>query len=110
KLLSWAGLTCIFFIPEMVVNSLAKSFQVESDMGAFIFRELSAISGAVTITCLMVANLVGFVIGPSGINWLISGFLHQGGIVTVCGVFFSLYVGTKIMFHISDAKHGKDKT
>ncbi|CAK9154994.1 unnamed protein product [Ilex paraguariensis] len=53
--------------------------QVESAFGEFVFRELSAMLGAITITCLMVANLVGFVIGPSGIHWLISGFLQEEG-------------------------------
>ncbi|XP_057807474.1 membrane-bound O-acyltransferase gup1-like isoform X3 [Salvia miltiorrhiza] len=79
KLLSWAWLTCIFFIPEMLIKSAANAFQVEGAFWEFIFRELSAVAGAVTITCLMVANLVGFVIGPSGVNWLVSGFLQEGG-------------------------------
>ncbi|KAK2966199.1 hypothetical protein RJ640_008765 [Escallonia rubra] len=54
KLLSWAWLTCIFFIPELIVKSAANAFQVESTFGEFVFRELSAVAGAVTITCLMV--------------------------------------------------------
>jgi hypothetical protein len=85
KLLSWAWLTCLFFIPELVLKSATKAFQVlyiivfsskffmvencdsyclpnivkfeyqaESSFGEFIIRELSAVAGAVTITCLMV--------------------------------------------------------
>ncbi|KAL1569876.1 membrane-bound O-acyltransferase gup1 isoform X1 [Salvia divinorum] len=110
KLLSWAWLTCIFFIPEMLIKSAANAFQVEGAFGEFIFRELSAVAGAVTITCLMVANLVGFVIGPSGINWLVSGFLQEGGLLTLSGLLVSFYVGTKLMFHISDAKQRKEKS
>ncbi|KAH7674991.1 Membrane bound O-acyl transferase MBOAT protein [Dioscorea alata] len=53
KLICWAWLTCIFLIPEIVIKSTAKIFQVRSALGGFIFRELSAMSGAVTITCLM---------------------------------------------------------
>ncbi|MFS7949817.1 hypothetical protein Hanom_Chr06g00576051 [Helianthus anomalus] len=34
------------------------------------------VAGAITITFLMVANLVGFVVGPSGVSWLKSVFLH----------------------------------
>ncbi|KAL3843599.1 hypothetical protein ACJIZ3_001002 [Penstemon smallii] len=109
KLLSWAWLTCIFFIPEMLVKSATKSIEVKGAFREFIFRELSAVAGAVTITCLMVANLIGFVIGPSGINWLVSGFLHQEGWPTLGGLLISFYVGTKLMFHISDAKQRKDK-
>ncbi|CAJ1977516.1 unnamed protein product [Sphenostylis stenocarpa] len=104
KLLSWAWLTCLFFIPELVFKSAAKAFQAQSSFGACIFRELSAVAGAVTITCLMVANLVGFVVGPSGINWLLSSFLHKEGLPVLGGMLMTFYVGTKIMFHIDEAK------
>ncbi|XP_034689607.1 putative membrane-bound O-acyltransferase C24H6.01c isoform X3 [Vitis riparia] len=104
KLLSWAWLTCLFFVPEMILKSLANAFQAESAFGEFIFRELSAVAGAVTITCLMVANLVGYVIGPSGINWFISRFLQKEGLPILGGMFVTFYVGTKLMFHIDDAK------
>ncbi|XP_057962521.1 membrane-bound O-acyltransferase gup1 isoform X7 [Malania oleifera] len=107
KLLSWAWLTCIFFIPEMILKSVMNAFQAESAFGQFVFRELSAAAGAITITCLMVANLIGYVIGPSGINWLISRFLHKEGLPTLAFMIMSFYVGTKIMFQIRDAKQRK---
>ncbi|BAT93391.1 hypothetical protein VIGAN_07234300 [Vigna angularis var. angularis] len=104
KLLSWAWLTCIFFIPELVFKSAAKAFQAQSSFGVCIFRELSAVAGAITITCLMVANLVGFVVGPGGINWLLSSFLQKEGLPVLGGMLVTFYVGTKIMFHIDEAK------
>ncbi|KAI8573606.1 hypothetical protein RHMOL_Rhmol01G0290300 [Rhododendron molle] len=96
KLLSWAWLTCVFFVPEMIVKSAATSFQAPSAFGEFVFRELSALAGAITITCLMVANLVGYVIGPSGMNWLISQFLRKEVLPTLGGMFLTFYVGTKV--------------
>ncbi|KAL9317143.1 hypothetical protein ACSQ67_013660 [Phaseolus vulgaris] len=104
KLLSWAWLTCLFFIPELAFKSARKAFQVQSSFGVCIFRELSAVAGAVTITCLMVANLVGFVVGPGGINWLLSSFLHKDGLPVLGGMLATFYIGTKIMFHIDEAK------
>ncbi|CAN6543350.1 unnamed protein product [Malus baccata var. baccata] len=104
KLLSWAWLTCLFFIPEMILKSATNAFQVKSTHGEFVVRELSAVAGAITITCLMVANLVGFVIGPSGISWLISQFLKREGLPVLAGMLLTFYVGTKLMFHIRDAK------
>ncbi|KAI7740886.1 hypothetical protein M8C21_021986 [Ambrosia artemisiifolia] len=95
KLLSWAWLTCIFFIPEMIVKSAATSFKVDNVFKEFILRELSAVAGAITITCLMVANLVGFVIGPSGISWLKSVFLQAEGLPTLFGLLVTFYIGTK---------------
>ncbi|XAR49221.1 hypothetical protein NMG60_11032339 [Bertholletia excelsa] len=108
KLLSWAWLTCIFFVPEMIVKSASNGFQVRSAFGEFVFRELSAVAGAITITCLMVANLVGYVIGPSGMNWLISRFLQTEGLPTLAFMFLTFYVGTKLMFHIQDTKQRRD--
>ncbi|KAF3634332.1 putative defensin-like protein 21-like [Capsicum annuum] len=96
KLLSWAWLTCIFFIPEMIVKSTTNTLKVESSFGKFLYRELSAVAGAITITCLMVANLVGFVIGSSGITWLLSKFLQKEGLPTLGGMFITFYVGTKV--------------
>ncbi|KAJ6694377.1 hypothetical protein OIU85_005097 [Salix viminalis] len=107
KLLSWAWLTCLFFIPEMVVKSAASTLQVESAFGEFLLREISAAGGAITITCLMVANLVGYVIGPSGINWLFSQFLSRQGLPVMGGMFITFYVGTKLMFHIDEAMQSK---
>ncbi|XP_050223423.1 membrane-bound O-acyltransferase gup1 isoform X2 [Mercurialis annua] len=107
KLLSWAWLTCLFFIPEMLLKSIANRMQAENAFGELLFRELKAIAGAITITCLMVANLVGYVIGPSGINWLVSQFLTRKGLPVLGGMFITFYVGTKLMFHIDDAKQRK---
>ncbi|KAG9457793.1 hypothetical protein H6P81_002301 [Aristolochia fimbriata] len=107
KLLSWAWLTCLFFVPEMIVKSTVNVFQAKSASGAFIFRELSAIAGAITITCLMVANLVGYVIGPSGLHWLSYKLLQRDGLPVLAGIFLTFYVGTKLMFHIHDVKQNR---
>ncbi|XP_038990830.1 membrane-bound O-acyltransferase gup1-like isoform X2 [Hibiscus syriacus] len=104
KLLSWAWLTCLFFVPELLVKSAANAFQAKGALEGFLFRELRAAGGAITITCLMVANLVGYVIGPSGFSWLISQFLSKEGLRVLGFMLLTFYVGTKLMFHISDAK------
>ncbi|KAI4375861.1 hypothetical protein MLD38_013681 [Melastoma candidum] len=104
KLLSWAWLTCLFYVPELVLKSVAGAFQAQSNIGQLAFREVNALAGAITITCLMVANLVGFVVGPSGLNWLTSRFLGEEGFPTLVGMLASFYVGTKLMFHIQEAK------
>ncbi|OMO61373.1 Membrane bound O-acyl transferase, MBOAT [Corchorus capsularis] len=101
KLLSWAWLICILFVPELLVKSAANAFEAE---GGIIFRELSAVAGAFTITFLLGANLVGYVIGPSNFYWLISQFLSKEGLPVLGFMLFTFYVGTKLMFHISEAK------
>uniref|UniRef100_A0A0E0DLU8 Uncharacterized protein n=1 Tax=Oryza meridionalis TaxID=40149 RepID=A0A0E0DLU8_9ORYZ len=95
KLISWAWLTCLFFVPEILVKSLSNKFQPRSALGLFIHRELSAIAGAVTISCLMVANLVGYVVGPSGIKLLMSRMLGKDALPVLAFIFISFYVGVK---------------
>ncbi|PON71263.1 Membrane bound O-acyl transferase, MBOAT [Parasponia andersonii] len=107
KLLSWAWLTCLFFIPEVLFKSAANAFQATNAFREFLLRELRAVAGAVTITCLMVANLVGFVIGASGINWLTSQFIDRDGIPVLAGMLVTFYVGTKLMFHVQDFKQSR---
>ncbi|PKA62413.1 hypothetical protein AXF42_Ash009299 [Apostasia shenzhenica] len=99
KLISWAWLTCLFLVPELVIKSAANSFKSRSVIGKFMLRELSAVAGAITITCLMIANLVGYVIGPSGTKWLISRLVKKDGLPVLGFILFSFYVAVKLMFH-----------
>jgi len=108
KLISWAWLTCLFFVPEILIKSLSNNFKAKSALGQFIHRELGAIGGALTISCLMVANLVGYVVGPSGIKVLMSQMLQKDALPALASIFATFYVGVKLMFHIRDAgkSHG----
>ncbi|GJN36082.1 hypothetical protein PR202_gb24918 [Eleusine coracana subsp. coracana] len=74
----------------------------------FIHRELGAVAGAVTISCLMVANLVGYVVGPSGIKILISKMLGKDALPILGFIFASFYVGVKLMFHVRDARKNQE--
>ncbi|GFY94632.1 MBOAT (membrane bound O-acyl transferase) family protein [Actinidia rufa] len=81
---------------------------VRRAFGEFVFREVCAVAGAITITCLVVANLVGYVIGPWGMNWLISRFLQKEGLPTLGGMFVTFYVGTKVRNYIYFKLPGDD--
>ncbi|CAI0434431.1 unnamed protein product [Linum tenue] len=104
KLLSWAWLTCLFFIPEMVAKSAISTLQVETASGELLSRELKAVAGAITITCLMVANFAGYVVGPSGVNWIISRFSSREGLPVLCWMMVTFYLAVKLILHIEDAK------
>ncbi|MQL69463.1 hypothetical protein Taro_001767, partial [Colocasia esculenta] len=81
----------------------------KSPFSRYLLRELNAIAGAITITCLMVTNLAGYVIGLENINWLISRLLMKDGLAVMIGIFTSFYVGTKLMLHIRDAAQNQYK-
>ncbi|XP_072952067.1 membrane-bound O-acyltransferase gup1 [Typha angustifolia] len=104
KLLSWAWLTCIFLVPEILIKSASNIFQARTALGVFINRELRAIAGAITISCLMVANLAGYVVGSSGIQLLITQMLQKDALPALGVIFTSFYVAVKLMFHIRDFK------
>lgn len=104
KLISWAWLTCVFLIPEILIKSSVASFKSRSATEKLVLRELRAVAGTITIACLMVANLVGYVIGPSGTSWMISRLVKKDGFPLLGFIFLSFYVAVKLMFHIRDAK------
>ncbi|KAJ4784791.1 MBOAT (membrane bound O-acyl transferase) family protein [Rhynchospora pubera] len=104
NLVAWAWLTCIFLIPEIVVKSIAKTFKATSALGEFFNYELGAMSGVVTISCLMIANLVGYVAGPAHIKLLISKMMEKEAHFTLGAIFFSFYVAVKLMFHIGNIR------
>nr|KAJ0193140.1 hypothetical protein LSAT_V11C800420350 [Lactuca sativa] len=88
KLLSWAWLTCIFFIPETLLKSTTTSFQI----CWFSLKEFENDHFAL-ISIWHVANLVGFVIRPSGISWLKFVFLQTEG-------FYFYFCFRQIIAHI----------
>jgi hypothetical protein len=102
KLLSWAWVTCLLWVPELVVKSIVKSHRMEGFRNSPLFRECCALAGSFNTTGLMTANLVGFVVGPAGMHMLFSRMLSLQNIPLLFGIVFSMYIGTKIMFHIRE--------
>ncbi|KAJ3681384.1 hypothetical protein LUZ60_015873 [Juncus effusus] len=102
KLISWAWLTCIFLVPEIIVKSAANSFKATSTIKMLFNRELRAVGGAITISGLIIANLVGYVAGPSGIKLLVSRMTEKEALPVLAAIFFSFFVAVKLMFQIQD--------
>ncbi|OAE27328.1 hypothetical protein AXG93_2817s1330 [Marchantia polymorpha subsp. ruderalis] len=110
KLLSWAWVTCLLWVPELSIKHLMKTKPMQPFKTTHWYTECCAIAGAMNISGLMVANLVGFVVGPSGI-WVLASLLFTVQTIPVLvGVFITFYVGSKIMFYkreLERASHGK---
>jgi D-alanyl-lipoteichoic acid acyltransferase DltB (MBOAT superfamily) len=104
KLLSWALVTCLIWMPEILCKSITRMPQVKDLLSGSLLRELGAIGGAITISCLMMANLIGFVVGPTRMQWLISRMLLRENVSVLIGIFISFYVGTKLMFHVREVE------
>ncbi|KAI5063101.1 hypothetical protein GOP47_0021648 [Adiantum capillus-veneris] len=104
KLLSWAWVTCLLMAPELVVKSLTRTTWVQRVHEAAFYRELCAIGGSFNITGLMTANLIGFVVGPERMQWLLHTLVERKNIPTSLAILFSFYIGTKLMFHVREIK------
>ncbi|KAL7595665.1 hypothetical protein Lser_V15G30416 [Lactuca serriola] len=78
------------------------------DVEEHLYR-LALNMGITVITSSQVANLVGFVIGPSGISWLKSVFLQTEGLPTLFGLLVTFYVGTKAARDVGALREAKEK-
>lgn len=102
RLLSWAWVTCVLWGPELLVKSLMRTPQMASFKKTNAYRECHALAGSLNITGLMLANLVGFVVGPDGMKLLASRMLSRENVPLLLAIVFSFYIGTKLMLAIHD--------
>ncbi|PVG04049.1 putative GUP1-Multimembrane-spanning protein essential for proton symport of glycerol [Serendipita vermifera] len=95
RLLAWGWLVTLFVIPELV---LSKVFTRSKFGDQWWYRHLRAIGGVGNVLMLMIANLVGFVIGLEGIKYLGTQLMGSwsgiGFIFLACGC---LFVGVQVM-------------
>ncbi|GAQ80191.1 hypothetical protein KFL_000480320 [Klebsormidium nitens] len=104
KLLSWAWLTCLLGLPELVVKSIVRSPRLAGFRKIWLYSELAAAAGALNITGLMAANLVGFVIGPQGLRAFFFKLLSLSNVALMLYILLSFYAATKVMFAIREAE------
>eukprot|EP00897_Mesotaenium_endlicherianum_P003439 jgi/Mesen1/3122/ME000184S02193 len=100
KLLWWAWITCLLCTPELAAKALMRSPRMKAFRESWAYREVCAVAGAANITALMMVNLIGFVVGPSGARVFLSKFLQRQNIGLLLAIEFSLYVGTKLMLEL----------
>lgn len=101
RLLGWAWLTCAFLLPELGIKLwLARIPWVAARAHTAAYRHACAALASINITCLMAANLVGFVIGLNGARtWLMSMLTAQGSRV-LAGSLVTFFSAAHVMFEI----------
>lgn len=112
NLLAWGWGMCIFIMPEVMV----KSYFLRSSMANFrktlMFSWLSAFAGGVYICLMVIANLVGFSFGLSGLWVTLSGLQNFDGLILMIKCLFILTCASHFMFlyREDEARRGiKDK-
>lgn len=100
RLLGWAWLTCLFLLPELGVKLAARLPWMSSRAHTAAYRHACAALASLNITCLMAANLVGFVIGLSGARLWLSSMLTRDGIRVLASSLLTFFSAAHIMFEV----------
>ncbi|KAF8151046.1 MBOAT, membrane-bound O-acyltransferase family-domain-containing protein [Crassisporium funariophilum] len=96
RLLAWGWLISLFVLPELVASYLLPA----SKYGKYPwYRHVCAIGGVLNIIMMMAANLVGFVVGPESIKFLVGqlfGTLEGARFMLLSAC--CMFVGVQLMF------------
>ncbi|TFK61685.1 MBOAT-domain-containing protein [Pluteus cervinus] len=105
RLLAWGWLVSFFVLPEL----LARWLLPESRYGAKPwYRHVCALGAVVNMLMMVVANLVGFVVGTDGIQYFLEGLLGSvEGVQFLVGAVCCMFVGAQLMFEYREEEMRK---
>ncbi|KAI0791177.1 MBOAT, membrane-bound O-acyltransferase family-domain-containing protein [Abortiporus biennis] len=96
KLLAWGWLVSLFLVPEIAARYFLPPSKYDSKPW---YRHVCAIGAVFNILMMMIANLVGFVIGTDGISYLLDQvFSSWEGIRFLFITCVCLFVASQVMF------------
>ncbi|TFK18771.1 glycerol transporter [Coprinopsis marcescibilis] len=106
RLLAWGWLISVFIIPELLAAHLLPKSKFGKKSW---YRHVCAVGAVFNILMLMAANLVGFVVGADGINFLLSQLFGTAvGVAFLLFSCFCIFVTVQIMFEYreEELRHG----
>ncbi|TPX52492.1 hypothetical protein SeMB42_g01399 [Synchytrium endobioticum] len=106
KLLAWGWLIVLFFIPEIIATRVFAKYKKRA-----WYRHLCAFGGACNSFLMITANLVGFVVGIDGIQYILEHVFTLQSIPMLLTICASIFSGIQIMFEIreTEKRKGLDK-
>ncbi|KIK69770.1 hypothetical protein GYMLUDRAFT_34163 [Collybiopsis luxurians FD-317 M1] len=105
KLLAWGWLVSLFILPEMLARYFLPGSRYSDTPW---YRHVCALGGVANILLMMIANMVGFVVGVDGIRFFLAElFGTVAGIQFLIGVVFCLFVGVQLMFEYREEEMRK---
>ncbi|KAJ1972015.1 glycerol transporter [Dimargaris xerosporica] len=102
RLLAWAWLICLIFLPEGVCTFL---FNRPKYTQKPWFRYFSGAGCVLNIFMMMVANLVGFSVGVDGIQTMLGQIFCLKGVVFIVATLVCLFIAVQIMFEIREHEY-----
>ncbi|KAF8339791.1 MBOAT-domain-containing protein [Cantharellus anzutake] len=105
QLLAWSWLVVLFIIPEV---SCTRLFPESKYDGRSWYRHVCAVGGALNIIMMMLANLVGFVLGADGVRYLVNQLLHEWeGAKFLLVALPCLFIAVQVMFEYRESEKRK---
>ncbi|KAH8833993.1 MBOAT, membrane-bound O-acyltransferase family-domain-containing protein [Flagelloscypha sp. PMI_526] len=96
KLLAWGWMVSFFILPEIIGRIVLPQKKYGDEHW---YRHVCALAGAFNVLLMMAANLVGFVVGLSGLEYYLDRLLGTGGGLAFLTVTVGcLFVGVQLMF------------
>lgn len=102
RLLVWGWLVVFFILPEVIAGVLIPAKKYGS---CAWYRHLCAVGGVANVWMMMIANLIGFCVGPDGMKVMLDDMLSTAAglkyviLSTVC-----LFVGVQAMFEFRESE------
>ncbi|KAF8517669.1 MBOAT, membrane-bound O-acyltransferase family-domain-containing protein [Hysterangium stoloniferum] len=105
RLLTWGWLVSLFIIPELAARWY---FPPEKFGDRWWYRHICAMGGVFNILLMMSANLIGFVLGVEGMQYMVrTMFDSWQGIQFLCLACTCLFVGVQVMFEYRQEERRK---
>lgn len=96
RLLSWAWVMCLAFLPEILIKQQGQSSRWKLWREKWVFDFTCGIFAAINIAALMAANMAGFVVGLEGVGSLLGELIQSPKLVIIS--FASFYCAARLMF------------
>ncbi|OMJ22986.1 Glycerol uptake protein 1 [Smittium culicis] len=105
RLLAWAWLIILLFIPELGMKFLfSKVFKITSQTYPKTFRYFVSFGGSINIFAMIIANLVGFGVGVDGMELMIIRIFSVEGLPFVLTTLFLLNIHVLNMYELRQAE------
>ncbi|PJF19189.1 hypothetical protein PSACC_01031 [Paramicrosporidium saccamoebae] len=100
NMLLWSWLICLFILPEIVLSWLAQKRGWEGPQ----YRHWIAAAAGANMLLMSVANLVGFVVGASGIQTILGSLMSASGVLFVVALAGTCYCAAHVLLEIRETE------
>lgn len=93
KLFAWSWLICLFFLPEILIRRFLKP-KLEH---LSYYRHFAAAASSISILLMIIANLVGFVVGLDGTKTIMKAIIQPQGLLFLASALVISFSSGQIM-------------